>query len=75
MQFNSTITCPKCGHQAIETMPTDACQFLYGWGKGATSGLSLSRATVACFAPTGRCHRSSSRQGIAAAWPPGDLNM
>ncbi|MGA7525893.1 MAG: GDCCVxC domain-containing (seleno)protein, partial [Pseudolabrys sp.] len=23
----STITCPKCGHQATERMPTDACQF------------------------------------------------
>jgi hypothetical protein len=29
MQLDSTITCPKCGHQAIETMPTDACQFFY----------------------------------------------
>jgi hypothetical protein len=25
----STITCPKCGHQATEPMPTDACQFFY----------------------------------------------
>jgi len=25
----STITCPKCGHQAVEKMPTDACQFFY----------------------------------------------
>lgn len=25
----STITCPKCGHYAIEQMPTDACQFFY----------------------------------------------
>ncbi|MGB6272830.1 MAG: GDCCVxC domain-containing (seleno)protein, partial [Pseudolabrys sp.] len=25
----STITCPKCGHQASEQMPTDACQFFY----------------------------------------------
>ena len=24
MQLDSTITCPKCGYQAIETMPTDA---------------------------------------------------
>ena len=29
MQSDSTITCPKGGHQAIETMPTDACQFFY----------------------------------------------
>jgi len=29
MQLESTLTCPKCGHQAVETMPTDACQFFY----------------------------------------------
>lgn len=29
MQLESTITCPKCDHQATETMPTDACQFFY----------------------------------------------
>ncbi len=25
----STITCPHCGHTATETMPTNACQWLY----------------------------------------------
>ncbi|HWW35122.1 MAG TPA: GDCCVxC domain-containing (seleno)protein [Xanthobacteraceae bacterium] len=25
----STLTCPRCGHRAMETMPTDACQFFY----------------------------------------------
>ncbi|HZQ64531.1 MAG TPA: GDCCVxC domain-containing (seleno)protein [Gaiellaceae bacterium] len=25
----ATITCPKCGHAARETMPTNACQYLY----------------------------------------------
>ena len=25
----STITCPQCGHAAVETVPTDACQFFY----------------------------------------------
>lgn len=29
MQLLSTITCPYCGHQSAETMPTDACQFFY----------------------------------------------
>lgn len=29
VQFVSTITCPKCGARAAETMPTDACQFFY----------------------------------------------
>lgn len=29
LQLQSTLTCPQCGHQAVETMPTTACQFLY----------------------------------------------
>jgi hypothetical protein len=29
MQLESTLTCPSCGHQSVETMPTDACQFFY----------------------------------------------
>ena len=29
IQLQSTITCPICGYQALETMPTDACQFFY----------------------------------------------
>jgi hypothetical protein len=29
MMLESIITCPDCGHGAIETMPTDACQFFY----------------------------------------------
>jgi hypothetical protein len=27
--LESTLTCPKCGTQAIETMPTDACLYFY----------------------------------------------
>ena len=27
--LHSTITCPKCGHASVETMPTDACQYVY----------------------------------------------
>ena len=25
----SPLTCPECGHKAIEEMPTDACQYFY----------------------------------------------
>jgi len=28
-ELRSTITCPACGHQATETMPTDFCQYFY----------------------------------------------
>ncbi|MCW5925255.1 MAG: hypothetical protein KIS77_23255 [Saprospiraceae bacterium] len=27
--LDSTLTCPKCGFQKKEIMPTDACQFFY----------------------------------------------
>ena len=27
--LQSEITCPNCGYQKTETMPTDACQFFY----------------------------------------------
>jgi hypothetical protein len=29
MKLRSTLTCPHCGHRAVETMPTDACQLFY----------------------------------------------
>ena len=29
IERQSTITCPECGHSAIEIMPTDACQYIY----------------------------------------------
>src|SRR3984893_12675064 len=29
LQLQSTLTCPTCSYQAVETMPTDACQFFY----------------------------------------------
>jgi hypothetical protein len=27
--LTATIACPHCGHAALETMPTDACQYFY----------------------------------------------
>lgn len=29
IELRSTLTCPHCGHQATEVMPTNACQFFY----------------------------------------------
>ena len=29
MELNSSITCPQCGHEAMEEMPTNACLFFY----------------------------------------------
>lgn len=28
-ELASTLTCPECGGSALETMPTDACQYFY----------------------------------------------
>src|SRR5215813_8629727 len=37
LQLQSTLTCPHCGHQTIETMPTDTCVAIYDCkGCGAT---------------------------------------
>lgn len=27
--LESTITCPQCGYQKVEEIPTDACQYFY----------------------------------------------
>jgi hypothetical protein len=29
VEVRSAVTCPACGHQATEIMPTDACQYFY----------------------------------------------
>ncbi|MFZ0853261.1 MAG: GDCCVxC domain-containing (seleno)protein [Hyphomicrobiaceae bacterium] len=29
MELQSVITCPECGARSTETMPTDACQYIY----------------------------------------------
>ncbi|PKR58360.1 GDCCVxC domain-containing (seleno)protein [Thalassospira lohafexi] len=29
VQTISVLTCPQCGHQERETMPTNACQYFY----------------------------------------------
>ena len=29
VQLTSTLTCPHCGHQETETLPTDSCQLFY----------------------------------------------
>ena len=38
MQLEPTLTCPACGHQATETMPSGACRCFYDCGgRGARS--------------------------------------
>jgi len=33
MELKSVVTCPECGFQKEETMPTDSCQFFYTCSK------------------------------------------
>ncbi|WP_457095738.1 hypothetical protein [Lysobacter sp. P5_B9] len=34
LQLQSQLTCPHCGHQSVETMPTEACRFFHTWALG-----------------------------------------
>jgi hypothetical protein len=61
MQRQSTLTCPKCSFQAVETMPTDACQFLDDC-KGCGERLKPSRAIAACSALTAQCRVRGKEQ-------------
>ena len=66
--LESLLTCPKCGTQKLETMPTDACQFFYdctGCGellqpKSGDCCVFCSYGSVPCppiqAAETPRCH-------------------
>jgi hypothetical protein len=29
LQLQSMLTCPECGHRALETMAVDACRYFY----------------------------------------------
>ena len=29
VQLQSRLTCPQCGHESLETMPTDACLYFH----------------------------------------------
>jgi hypothetical protein len=52
----STITCPQCGHAAVETMPTDACLFFYDCKHcGALLRPKPSHCCVFCSYGSGPC--------------------
>jgi hypothetical protein len=49
VELLSTLTCPHCGHQATETMPTDACVGFYTCkGCGTMLRLKLGDCCVFC---------------------------
>ena len=52
MQPRSRLTCPECGHQETETMPSDACQFFYDC-KGCKTVLRPNRGDCCVFCSFG----------------------
>jgi len=48
IQLKSTITCPHCGFQSLETMPDNACQFFYDC-KGCRSLLKPNKGDCCVF--------------------------
>ncbi len=52
LQIESTLTCPRCGHQSTEQMPTDACRFFY--------------ACKGCGETLARCHARRCRRASVA---------
>jgi len=66
MQLQSTLTCPKCGYQAVETMPTDACHSSMT-ARAVANGSSPLRAIAACSALTAQCRARRRRATCVAA--------
>jgi len=51
IQKYSTLTCPNCGHQKTEEMPTDGCQFFYEC-ETAKPFCAQNPVTAVCFVRT-----------------------
>ena len=64
----STITCPHCGHQATETLPTEACQIKYDC-KGCKATLTPEGDDCCVFCTHGD-HKCPSIQELEKAAEP-----
>ncbi len=72
---HSIVTCPKCGHQATEQMPTDACQFFYDC-KGCGERLKPWPGDCCVFCSYGWCVvRPCSKDNPAARIPSRSITM
>jgi len=67
MQLESTLTCPSCGHQSVETMPTDACQFFYDC-KGCGTRLKPLAGDCCVFCSYGSVPCPPVQSSPLAAW-------
>jgi hypothetical protein len=63
MILESTIRCPRCGHESAERMPPDACQFFYDCKKcGAKLKPQAGDCCVFCSYGTVPCPPEQSLQ-------------
>ena len=65
MILQSTITCPECGHAELETMPTDACQYVYDC-KGCGAVLKPGDCRVYCSYGDVKCPPVQQGNGAAS---------
>jgi hypothetical protein len=64
--LQSTITCPQCGAQRMETMPTDACLYFYNCtGCGARLSPKPGDCCVFCSYGTVPCPPIQESRGDA----------
>ncbi|MER3374620.1 MAG: GDCCVxC domain-containing (seleno)protein [Allomuricauda sp.] len=63
--LRSKITCPECGHQKEEEMPTNACQFFYNC-EGCGMVLKPKAGDCCVFCSYGSVHCPPVLQGNCA---------
>ena len=67
LSTTSQLTCPKCGHVAVETMPTDACIYFYDClGCGAVLRPKAGDCCVFCSYGSVRCPPMQSSQACCS---------
>jgi hypothetical protein len=69
LQLQSTLTCPRCGHQATETMPVNACVALYDC-KGCGETLKPLPGSCCVFCSYGSVLCPPIQQGVAPCCAP-----
>ena len=69
LQLQSTLTCPHCGHQATETMPTNACVALYDC-KGCGQTLKPLPGACCVFCSYGSVPCPPIQQGVEPCCTP-----
>lgn len=63
--LTSVITCPECGFQKEETMPTDVCQYFYDCCScGAVLNPREGDCCVFCSYGTNPCPSKQKKQGV-----------